>query len=478
MNSLKGGGGFADINSLHYFRGQIILIKMKQYIYFLFASAVSIFGCTKHEQMADTFVRTEKQLETAPDSALHTLKNIPRKFLGNRAIRAKYSLLYTIAANRTKTDENTDSMLQIAWEYYRNHPKETRNRFRTLYYQAQSKLQKGDKPGALRQFLEVEEYLHSIDEPRYLGLLYLRIGDIYCSELNFVRAYRYYREARGLFMRTEDGKHTAEALLGMTASALRMNDLARDCSMALELADDAHDESLAQKSLGYFATLYVVADTVRIPEDLLRRIEQSVLCDTTVSGMCTRARTQLLRNPPFHRNGGTANPACRRPSHAALHGLPGEHAGGKLSGSGTADRPLHLPERFADPHRLAEFGRHDRKRVFPRTCGFLRLQAGAPEEKRAGGDRSRDSVARHCGLRFPATDTPAQGARRAAFASRAGDAGRISRPFRTHGAETAYRGPAERCDSFPVRNRGSHREDTLRTGKHRFRTGRDGSAGA
>lgn len=459
---------------------------MKQYIYFLFASAVSIFGCTKHEQMADTFVRTEKQLETAPDSALHTLKNIPRKFLGNRAIRAKYSLLYTIAANRTKTDENTDSMLQIAWEYYRNHPKETRNRFRTLYYQAQSKLQKGDKPGALRQFLEVEEYLHSIDEPRYLGLLYLRIGDIYCSELNFVRAYRYYREARGLFMRTEDGKHTAEALLGMTASALRMNDLARarrDCSMALELADDAHDESLAQKSLGYFATLYVVADTVRIPEDLLRRIEQSVLCDTTVSGMCTRARTQLLRNRPAEalrsiEMAARRIPACRRPSHAALHGLPGEHAGGKLSGSGTADRPLHLPERFADPHRLAEFGRHDRKRVFPRTCGFLRLQAGAPEEKRAGGDRSRDSVARHCGLRFPATDTPAQGARRAAFASRAGDAGRISRPFRTHGAETAYRGPAERCDSFPVRNRGSHREDTLRTGKHRFRTGRDGSAGA
>lgn len=52
------------------------------------------------------------------------------------------------------------------------------------------------------------------------------------------------------------------------------------------------------KSLGYFATLYVVADTIRIPEDLLRRIEQSVLRDTTVSGMCTRARTQLLRNRP------------------------------------------------------------------------------------------------------------------------------------------------------------------------------------
>ena len=436
---------------------------MKQYIYFLFASAVSIFGCTKHEQMADTFVRTEKQLETAPDSALHTLKNIPRKFLGNRAIRAKYSLLYTIAANRTKTDENTDSMLQIAWEYYRNHPKETRNRFRTLYYQAQSKLQKGDKPGALRQFLEVEEYLHSIDEPRYLGLLYLRIGDIYCSELNFVRAYRYYREARGLFMRTEDGKHTAEALLGMTASALRMNDLARarrDCSMALELADDAHDESLAQKSLGYFATLYVVADTVRIPEDLLRRIEQSVLCDTTVSGMCTRARTQLLRNRPAE--------ALRSIEMAARRILRAE------------DRPMLLYTAYRANMQAGNYREAARQidRFICLNDSLTRLQAGAPDEKRAGGDRSRDSVARHCGLRFPATDTPAQGARRAAFASRAGDAGRISRPFRTHGAETAYRGPAERCDSFPVRNRGSHREDTLRTGKHRFRTGRDGSAGA
>ena len=452
---------------------------MKQYIYFLFASAVSIFGCTKHEQMADTFVRTEKQLETAPDSALHTLKNIPRKFLGNRAIRAKYSLLYTIAANRTKTDENTDSMLQIAWEYYRNHPKETRNRFRTLYYQAQSKLQKGDKPGALRQFLEVEEYLHSIDEPRYLGLLYLRIGDIYCSELNFVRAYRYYREARGLFMRTEDGKHTAEALLGMTASALRMNDLARarrDCSMALELADDAHDESLAQKSLGYFATLYVVADTVRIPEDLLRRIEQSVLCDTTVSGMCTRARTQLLRNRPAEALRSIEMAARRilraedRPMLLYTAYRANMQAGNYREAARQIDRFICLNDSLTRTALQSSADMIEKE--------YLRLQAGAPEEKRAGGDRSRDSVARHCGLRFPATDTPAQGARRAAFASRAGDAGRISRPFRTHGAETAYRGPAERCDSFPVRNRGSHREDTLRTGKHRFRTGRDGSAGA
>lgn len=257
-------------------------------------------GCG-HSYAEHELSRAQRCMANRPDSALLILESMEPSEFSGRDARAQYAVLYAEAADRTGVAAACDSLLLHAREYYRQQPHEVRNFCRTLYYLGRGKLRQGDKPGALRQFLEVEEHLRRIDEPRYLGLLYLRIGDIYRSELNFVRAYRYYREARDLFVCTEDDKHTAEALLGMTASALRMHDLARarrDCSMALELADDAHAEPLVRKSLGYFATLYVVADTIRIPEDLLRRIEQSVLRDTTVSGMCTRARTQLLRNRP------------------------------------------------------------------------------------------------------------------------------------------------------------------------------------
>lgn len=192
-------------------------------------------------------------------------------------------------------------MLRIAWRYYRNRPKERTARYRLLYYLAQGESRKGNSPGALRLFMEIEEFARHIDEPCFLGAVYLRIGDIYWSEHNFTRAYRYYREARGRFMRAEKEMHMAEASLGMAVSALRMHDLTRacrDCSTALELADDMHNEPLIRKSLGCFALLYVVADTIRIPEDLLCRIERTVLRDTTASGMCTRAHTQLLRNRP------------------------------------------------------------------------------------------------------------------------------------------------------------------------------------
>ena len=80
-----------------------------------------------------------------------------------------------------------------------------------------------------------------------------------------------------------------------------MRDLERarqSCSMALDMADELRDDSLIRSSLGYFATLYAVAENERIPEQLLRRIEQSVCCDTTATARCTQAQTRLLRNRP------------------------------------------------------------------------------------------------------------------------------------------------------------------------------------
>ena len=186
-------------------------------------------------------------------------------------------------------------------DYYRNRPDEVRNRCRTRYYQGRSRLRRGDKPGALRLFLEVEEELLLVDEPYYRGLLCLRIGEVHYAELDFAGAYRRFREARNLFMRSERPRQTVEALLGMTSSALRMRDperARRDCTLALDLADELQDEALAGRCLACFATLYTVSDRERIPDELLQRIDRSVRGDTTATGLRTLAQVQLLRQRP------------------------------------------------------------------------------------------------------------------------------------------------------------------------------------
>lgn len=256
-------------------------------------------GCSDSSKTLRTLALAESIVADQPDSALSLLHTLGDASLHNRAQRARQALLRAEAAERAGLDEDNDSLLRIAWEYYEKHPNEIRNFCKTRFYQGRNRLRHGDKPGALRLFLEVEERLRTIDEPYYLGLLYLRIGDVYRQELNFVRAYRYYRDARDLFIRSEASRQTAQALLGMTSSALRMHDLARarrDCSMALELADDLHDDTLVRRSLALYATLYTVSENEPIPNDLLRRIELSARRDTSAVGRCALAQTQLLRN--------------------------------------------------------------------------------------------------------------------------------------------------------------------------------------
>ena len=270
---------------------------------FIYGALLLLFsGCSGGGiRLAETLSHAEKIVAEAPDSVLRLLRELPTDALRSRELRARYALLQAEAAERAGTPNNNDSILRIAWEYYRKHPHEIRGICKTLYYRGQSRLRQGDKPGALRLFLEVEEKLRPIDEPYYLGLLYLRIGGVYRAELNFVRAYRYYRDARDLFIRSDAARQTTEAQLGMTVSALRMRDLGRalrDCSMALERADELRADTLVRRSLALFATIYTVAESERIPDDLLRRIETSIRSDTTAAGYCTRAQTFLLRNRP------------------------------------------------------------------------------------------------------------------------------------------------------------------------------------
>lgn len=133
-----------------------------------------------------------------------------------RGRRARYALLYVEAADRGAARCADDSLLRIAEAYYGPREHDLRNHCKMLYYSGRACWKRGDQVGgAPAMYLEVEEKLRRIDEPRYLGLLYLRIGEVYHAEQNFARAHRYYREARDLVIRGGDSRDAVIALLGM-----------------------------------------------------------------------------------------------------------------------------------------------------------------------------------------------------------------------------------------------------------------------
>ena len=123
---------------------------------FFFSFALLFVCCTNNVRTTESLSIIESTIINAPDSALHLLQNIPDEWLNNRATRAHYALLYAEASDRAQVDSNNDSLLFSAWEYYRDRPHDIRNQCKTRYFQGRNKLRQGDKPGALRLFLDVE----------------------------------------------------------------------------------------------------------------------------------------------------------------------------------------------------------------------------------------------------------------------------------------------------------------------------------
>ena len=140
--------------------------------------------------------------------------------------------------------------------------------------------------------------MKSRQDPYGKGLLYERIGDIYYEQMNYVRAYHYFKQARENFQVSDSLREETEATLDMAAASYRQKDLERAMrlySAALDLADEQDSEALAETALSNLASLYVKSHKKQIPQDLLQRIERSARKDT-LFGNHTMIDVQLLKH--------------------------------------------------------------------------------------------------------------------------------------------------------------------------------------
>lgn len=256
---------------------------------------LSFTGCYNREQDS-RLDEAEALLQNKPDSALTILQQfIPGS---QQAEQARYALLYSAALDRNHIKITNDSLIRKAWNYYEHHPKNLRNQCKTLYYWGRIKLRADDKAGALRIFLEIEKKLKDTNEPYYKGLLYNQIGEVYYAQMNYNRAYHYFRESRNNFRQSENLREETEATLDMAASAYHSKDIEKAMrlySAALDLADEQKNDELAESSLTNLASLYVISGKRQIPHDLLQRIELSARKDT-LYGYHTMVDVQLLKN--------------------------------------------------------------------------------------------------------------------------------------------------------------------------------------
>lgn len=78
-------------------------------------------SCTSDREAKDLFLRVEAVMEQQPDSALALMENahIDHTRLSSD-VEGKYALLYTMAQDKSGIDVDDDSLIRIAYEYYKD----------------------------------------------------------------------------------------------------------------------------------------------------------------------------------------------------------------------------------------------------------------------------------------------------------------------------------------------------------------------
>ena len=157
----------------------------------------------------------ESYINKAPDSARRALASVDTTSLRTRRLRARYSLLQTMALGKCNEDITVPGLLDdAAWFEHHGTPDE---RMKLWFYRGQVLVRRNEINEAAVAYARAEAYAGQVHDQHALGLLYLAIQSIYNHAHNVAKEQEYSEKAIEIFKRTNDP--LAGPSLGMLAIA-------------------------------------------------------------------------------------------------------------------------------------------------------------------------------------------------------------------------------------------------------------------
>ncbi|MDE5639373.1 MAG: tetratricopeptide repeat protein [Odoribacter sp.] len=168
-----------------------------------------LWACNDPQQ-TDLLFRAERMLESSPDSSLMLLKEIDPEQL-DRAHYASYALLYTEALDKSGKQIISDSLLNVALEYYGK--KGNSVALAKCYYYLGCyhwELEEWNK--AIDSYVYAESIALDFSAYNLLGLIYGRLGRLYTQQFNIEKALDMYSRSVCCYDKVGNQKNKAQAL--------------------------------------------------------------------------------------------------------------------------------------------------------------------------------------------------------------------------------------------------------------------------
>ena len=273
-------------------------------------------GCGR--RAVDLMDRADALLDDRPDSAKVLLEQInPDRFLCPGR-RARYTVLATIARERTNmfpgpsVKNYDDTLLYNALDWYEKHPnRRPRDYMRALYYYGYRLFELKDSFSAIYYLTQAQQLAENLNDAFYSGMAYREIGAAYILSFNYpaaienelkaleafnsagrplhaasakeemARAYYYsgdYMQAQALCEQVcevyQDSVLRAENLVILAVSMLRLSPDNADRSIQLINESVSLGKPLWMDALGVLAEAYAIKGLYKKTDDALKKLEQ------------------------------------------------------------------------------------------------------------------------------------------------------------------------------------------------------------
>ena len=213
----------------------------------IFAFALALTGflasCGKfNDRMGGILSRAESVMDSCPDSAVRTLGEIIKPRWLSRPNRALYCLLSTQAASKVGQPLPSDSLINVAVNYYSRHLKDP-HAILAYYYQSKA-LQGVDEKARLETLLSAESLIPECRDDGVAGTIYFYLGKAYQKQYVDSVAKRYYKKALMHYKKSGQAKNEFYALHSLGWSHLYMKNFAeaeKNFQAALTIAEDLCD---------------------------------------------------------------------------------------------------------------------------------------------------------------------------------------------------------------------------------------------
>ena len=179
-------------------------------------------GCQRQYLVEEKLLQAETVMNEHPDSALNLLKGIAQPELQTQAHHARYALLYSQALDKNYIDLTSDSLINLAVDYYKDRD-DVRAKFFSYYYLGRIYTNANNLTQATLAYMEAEQLVDELGDDYAAGLLYTQMGNIYRDYYDYPKALQSYRLSTEYFHKADKPLHKLYGMLRQSSIYKSMN---------------------------------------------------------------------------------------------------------------------------------------------------------------------------------------------------------------------------------------------------------------